>query len=81
MATIPVKEFHDWDYSNPRKLTCKNHPTMVWYWKGPGRNLHFSGDSVSHVYDECPCPFSDLQVVVPDPVWIGCGHDPSGNEY
>ena len=72
MALIPVKNFHDWDYSNPSVLHCANHPELTWYWKGPGRNLHFSWTSAaSNDYEECKCPFSDLQVVVEGPVWLG----------
>lgn len=67
MPLVPVKEFKDWDYSEPRSLTCVNHPDLRWYWKGPGRNLHFSFTSAaSNDYAECPCPFTDLRVIVAD---------------
>lgn len=54
---FPVKEFRSWDYSRPHSLICKNHPDLRWYWKGPGRNLHAP-------WNECPCPFEDLRVIV-----------------
>lgn len=61
---VPVNEFKDWDYANPSTLTCANHPDLRWYWKGPGRNLHFSHTSAaSNDYRECPCPFTDLRVI------------------
>jgi len=62
MPLIPIREFADWDYSQPRTITCVNHQTDRWYWKGPGRNMHYSGPT----WPECPCPYDDLRVMMPD---------------
>jgi hypothetical protein len=56
---IPMREFHDWDYSNPQILECSNHPECQYHWKGPGRNLHY----ISMLAKECTCNISDLVVV------------------
>jgi len=67
---VPVGEWK-WteDYSYSRKLTCKNHPTAVYYTKNPwARNLHLIqrpvGDIPRSPTGECVCPFSDLVVLV-----------------
>jgi hypothetical protein len=56
---IRKNDFKDWDYSNPRRLECDNHPECQYVWKGPGRNLHY----ISMLAKECTCNVSDLVVV------------------
>lgn len=63
---IPVGEFK-WDEPGPlHKLTCKNHPTAEYLSKNPWlRGIHVikTPDGFGY-FTECPCPFSDMVVVV-----------------
>ena len=64
----------DWsDLSTMKELTCANHPTAEYLTKNPWvRGLHFiepaeefaRGGGTGPAGLECPCPFSDLRVVV-----------------
>jgi hypothetical protein len=52
------------------RITCVNHPTAEYLWKGPGRHLHFVRAAVEFRRTpdgnwgaECPCPFSDLRLL------------------
>jgi hypothetical protein len=63
----------DWsDMSTMKELTCVHHPTAQYLTKNPWqRGLHFIEPCVEAPVEgwpfggfECPCPFSDLRVVV-----------------
>lgn len=65
----------DWrDKSTHKTLTCANHPTARYLTKNPWeRGLHFIRPCDEAPVEgwpgsglECPCPFSDLRVVVFD---------------
>ena len=65
---IPVADV-DWaDYSQLKELTCKNHPWSRYLTKDPfQRGLHFiqGPNGLDSFFEgECPCPFSDLYVVL-----------------
>lgn len=67
MKLIPVREF-EWtdDYSFMRWMTCRNHPTARYLTKNPFyRSIHVLRFPVD-TDGECPCPFDDLAVIVPD---------------
>lgn len=47
------------------EVTCRNHQKSRYLTKGPGRSLHFvDGDPRFGGFTECPCPYSDLVVIV-----------------
>lgn len=65
-ALIPVRE-HTWtdDFSYLREMTCRNHPTAVYYTKNPfERGIHIIKFADEMGWQECPCPFNDLMVKV-----------------
>lgn len=51
-------------------LTCVNHPAGRWLTKNPHeRSIHWCGWQTTEAiaefgWRECPCPFSDLRVVL-----------------
>ena len=80
MKLIPLNDPSiDWDdFSTMKEVTCVNHPTAQYLTKNPWhRGLHFiepcdeakepgwvgNGDGWPARL-ECPCPFSDLRVVL-----------------
>lgn len=59
---VPIKDVEHWDYSNPKQLTCINHQTARYHWKGPGRNMYVLKLPDQMEY-ECSCPTTDLRVM------------------
>lgn len=69
-ALVPIREF-DWISNGlqERLITCRNHTTGLWMTKNPTmRTLHFLRPPFG-MPGECPCPFSDLCVIV-DPTGL-----------
>lgn len=65
---IPVKEY-DWDAhwdGDLKTVTCVNHPTARYLTKHIyDRSLHFVEAAAGFKpFEECPCAFADLAVVV-----------------
>jgi len=76
VKTTPINEFQFPSWENIGEhfsLTCKNHPFLRWLTKHPAsRNIHYLGladgvevtkENASYGWKECPCPFSDLEVI------------------
>lgn len=65
---VPVNEFKWPEPGELFTVTCVNHPTAVYYTKHIYmRGLHFiKAPEGFGPFGECPCPFSDLRVVVSD---------------
>lgn len=63
---IPFGEFNWGPEGKLHPITCVNHPTAHYLSKNPWtRSLHFIKAAEGfHPGTECPCPFSDLRVIV-----------------
>jgi hypothetical protein len=69
MGTVKVGEFNfPQPGSDMFRMTCSNHPTAEYLTKNPyQRGLHLIKGPVEFGgFAECPCPFSDLVVIVED---------------
>jgi hypothetical protein len=73
LTLVPVGQVADWDdMSKMEYLTCVNHQDARYLTKNPWqRGLHFTTMSQQWLEEreegqpiECPCPFSDLRVIV-----------------
>ena len=73
MELVSMDRIGNWsDLSVMKEMTCKNHPTARYLTKNPStRGLHFvtvSDEGMRGEFEdgklECPCPFSDLMVIV-----------------
>lgn len=66
MTRTLVRDFHNWDYSEPRAIECERHPENKYYWKGPGRNIHMVS---AGVVKECSCAISECTVLTDGEQW------------